>query len=97
MEHLAASRRSSVQASGLHGPTSAASPAPPKKNYEVIPGLEYFGFATDILGNQFGSYKLNYIQAQILACLYYAQLGRVVPSFRHIRFACQAVVDKLQP
>jgi hypothetical protein len=86
-----------VQASGVQAPTSAASPAPPKKNYEIIPGLEYFAYATDILGNHLGSYKLNYIQAHILACLYYGQLGRVIPSFRHIRFACSAIIDKLQP
>lgn len=97
IDRAATSRRSSVQASGIQGPTSAASPAPPKKNYEVIPGLEYFAYATDILGNQFGSYKLNHIQAHILASLYYGQLGRVIPSFRHIRFACQVIVDKLQP
>ncbi|KAF3760800.1 hypothetical protein M406DRAFT_216035, partial [Cryphonectria parasitica EP155] len=92
-----ASRRSSVQASGISGPTSAASPAPLKRNYEVIPGLEYFAYATDILGNHFGSYELSQIQAHILACLYYGQLGRVLASFRHIRFACQMIVDKLQP
>ncbi|CAN8105783.1 unnamed protein product [Discula destructiva] len=96
MERPAASRRSSAQA-GIFGPTSAATPAPPKKNYEVIPGLEYFAYASDILGNQFGGYKLNHVQAHILASLYYGQLGRVVPSFRHIRFACQVIVDKLQP
>lgn len=96
-ERPGASRRSSMQGSGVQAPTSAASPAPPKKNYEIIPGLEYFAYATDILGNHFGSYKLNYIQAHILACLYYGQLGRVVPSFRHIRFACSAIIDKLQP
>jgi hypothetical protein len=96
-EQPGASRHSSVQASGVQAPTSTASSAPPKKNYEIIPGLEYFAYATDILGNHFGSYKLNYIQAHILACLYYGQLGRVVPSFRHIRFACSAIIDKLQP
>lgn len=96
-ERSAASRRSSMQASGMQAPTSAASPAPLKKNYEVIPGLDYFAYATDILGNQFGGYSLTLIHAHILASLYYGQLGRVIPSFRHIRFACQAIVDKLQP
>lgn len=96
-ERSAASRRSSMQASGMQAPTSAASPAPLKKNWEVIPGLEYFAYATDILGNQFGGYSLTLIHAHILASLYYGQLGRVIPSFRHIRFACQAMVDKLQP
>lgn len=97
IERSAASRRSSVQTTGIQAPTSAASPAPPKRNYEVIPGLEYFAYATDILGNQFGGYKLNHAQAHILASLYYAQLGRVIPSFRHVRFACQVIIDKLQP
>lgn len=97
MDRSAASRRSSMQANGSHGPTSAASLALPRKNYEVIPGLDYFAYATDILGNQFGGYKLDHVQAHILASLYYGQLGRVVPSFRHIRFACQIIVDKLQP
>lgn len=97
MDRAGASRRSSMQASNMQAPTSAASPAPTKKNYEVIPGLEYFAYATDILGNQFGGYKLSHVQAHILVSLYYAQLGRVIPSFRHIRFACQAIVDKLQP
>lgn len=96
-ERSAASRRSSMQVSGMQAPTSAASPAPLKKNWEVIPGLEYFAYATDILGNQFGGYSLTLIHAHILASLYYGQLGRVIPSFRHIRFACQAMVDKLQP
>jgi hypothetical protein len=81
----------------MQAPTSAASPTPPEKNYEIIPGLEYFAHATDILGNHFGSYKLNYIQAHILACLYYGQLGRMILSFRHIRFASAAVIEKLQP
>ncbi|KAH8746118.1 hypothetical protein F5883DRAFT_654221 [Diaporthe sp. PMI_573] len=96
-ERPGASRRSSAQASVMQAPTSVASSVPPKKNYEIIPGLEYFAYATDILGNHFGSYKLNYIQAHILACLYYGQLGRVISSFRHIRFACSAIIDKLQP
>ncbi|KAH8761579.1 hypothetical protein F5883DRAFT_678219, partial [Diaporthe sp. PMI_573] len=96
-ERPGASRRSSAQASGMQAPTSVASSVPPKKNYEIIPGLEYFAYATDILGNHFGSYKLNYIQAHILACLYYGQLGRLISSFRHIRFACSAIIDKLQP
>lgn len=96
VERSAASRRSSVQATGMQAPTSAALPAPSKKNYEVIPGLEYFAYATDILGNQFGGYKLSHVQAHMLASLYYGQLGRVIPSFRHIRFASQIIVDKLQ-
>ncbi|PSR78965.1 hypothetical protein BD289DRAFT_376004 [Coniella lustricola] len=96
-ERSIASRRSSLQAN-MQAPTSAASPAPlQKKNYDVIPGLDYFAYATDILGNQLASYDLSNVQAHLLAGLYYGQLGRVIASFRHIRIACQLIVDKLQP
>ncbi|KAJ0100742.1 hypothetical protein J7T55_014281 [Diaporthe amygdali] len=90
------SRRSSAQVSGVQAPTSAASLEPTKRNNQIIPGLEYFAYATDVLGNHLGSYELNYVQAHVLACLYYGQLGRVIPSFRHIRFAGSAIADKLQ-
>lgn len=96
-ERSIASRRSSMQAN-MQAPTSAASPAPLlRKNYDVIPGLDYFAYATDILGNQLASYDLSNVQAHLLAGLYYGQLGRVIASFRHIRIACQFIVDKLQP
>lgn len=93
------SRRSSVQRSGMEAPTSAASPVPPKKNLnlDVIPGLDYFAYATDILGNQMDGTKIDHIHAHILACLYYGQLGRVVASFHHIRQASHLVIDKLLP
>lgn len=83
----------------MEAPTSAASPVPPKKNLnlDVIPGLDYFAYATDILGNQMDGTKIDHIHAHILACLYYGQLGRVVASFHHIRQASHLVIDKLLP
>ncbi|KAG8665153.1 uncharacterized protein FPOAC1_013131 [Fusarium poae] len=39
----------------------------PTKNYEVIPGLEYFAYATDILGNHTGAYSMKNVYANIFA------------------------------
>ncbi|ODA80281.1 hypothetical protein RJ55_03239 [Drechmeria coniospora] len=59
-----------------------------KKNYEVIPGLEYFAFATDILGNHLGSYtNMKNVYANIFAGLYQGQLARPVESFAFIHQA----------
>ncbi|EGX96258.1 C6 finger domain protein, putative [Cordyceps militaris CM01] len=59
-----------------------------KKNYENIPGLEYFAFATDILGNHYGSYNnMKNVYAQIFAGLYQGQLGRPLESFAFIQGA----------
>lgn len=75
---------------------STASPAL-LENRETTPGLEYFAYAINILGNHFGAYSLTIIHAHILACLYYEQLGYIIPSFRYIRFASQALLDELHP
>ncbi|RDA93725.1 hypothetical protein CP533_0214 [Ophiocordyceps camponoti-saundersi (nom. inval.)] len=59
-----------------------------KKNYEQIPGLEYFAFATDILGNYTGGYKnMKLVYANIFAGLYQGQLGRPLESFSWIHAA----------
>ena len=93
-DRMLPSRRSSFQgnASSSYAPTSAVSPSPTRKNYESIPGLEYFAFATDILGNQFGGTTLMHVHAHILACLYYGQLGRVVASYQHIKHASSTLM-----
>jgi hypothetical protein len=59
-----------------------------KKNYEAIPGLEYFAFATDILGNHTGAYKnMKNVYALIFAGLYHGQLARPMESFAFIHQA----------
>lgn len=75
------SRRSSTQGTSRPGFGM-------KKNYESIPGLEYFAFATDILGNHTGSYNnMKNVYANIFAGLYQGQLGRPLESFSFIHFA----------
>ncbi|KAG6005820.1 hypothetical protein E4U21_007592 [Claviceps maximensis] len=79
------SRRSSVQGSGSG---AARYGLGLKKNYETIPGLEYFAFATDILGNHMGAYKnMKNVYALIFAGLYHGQLARPMESFAFIHQA----------
>ncbi|KAM0333296.1 hypothetical protein ACHAQA_001957 [Verticillium albo-atrum] len=76
------SRRTSLQGTSAAGQQKHAQSM--KRNYDAIPGLEYLGLATDILGNQNGSSLLRQVQANIFVGLYYGQLGYVVPSLKYI-------------
>ncbi|KAI6784471.1 uncharacterized protein J7T54_006516 [Emericellopsis cladophorae] len=59
-----------------------------KKNYDMIPGLEYFAYASDILGNFNGAYNsMDEVYANIFAGLYYGQLNRPLESFSFIHRA----------
>ncbi|KAG6022969.1 hypothetical protein E4U41_002118 [Claviceps citrina] len=98
-------RRSSVQGHGSGGGGGTVRHGLGlKKNYEAIPGLEYFALASDILGNHIGSYKnLKNVHALIFAGLYYGQLARPMESFAFIHQAghkLQAIIrpclDKLR-
>lgn len=76
------SRRQSWQSSGPGMPPKSAMSK--KRNYESLPGLEYLGPATDIVGNQDGGVTIQHIQANILIALYYGQIGYVVQSLKYI-------------
>lgn len=77
-----ASRRPSWQASGPGLPPKPAMSM--KRNYDSVPGLEYLGPATDIVGNQDGGVTIQHVQANILIALYYGQIGYVVQSLKYI-------------
>ena len=62
----------------------------PKKNVEVIPGLAYYAYATDILGNLQGGNDLPHVQACLLASLYAGQLAHVFTAHAWIHQACRA-------
>ncbi|KAL9064085.1 MAG: hypothetical protein Q9157_007964 [Trypethelium eluteriae] len=67
-----------------------------RKNSDVIPGLAYYAYATDILGNLQGGNDTSHAQAFILAALYSAQLVRVMDSFSWLTQAtraCQILVQ----
>ncbi|KAK8920817.1 hypothetical protein VCV18_008122 [Metarhizium anisopliae] len=89
------SRRSSI-----HGGSTGTSRGSLglKKNYEAIPGLEYFAFATDILGNHTGAYKnMKNIYALIFAGLYHGQLARPMESFAFIHQASHKLQVIMRP
>ena len=58
------------------------------RNVDVIPGLAYFAYATDILGNQHGGLDLPHVQANLLAGLYMGQLACTFESWSWITTAC---------
>ncbi|KAF7550985.1 hypothetical protein G7Z17_g5342 [Cylindrodendrum hubeiense] len=69
-----------------------------KKNYEVIPGLEYFAYATDILGNHTGAYNnMKNVYVNIFAGLYHGQLGRPMESFAFIHKASHKLQVIMRP
>ncbi|KAK2469470.1 hypothetical protein H9L39_18929 [Fusarium oxysporum f. sp. albedinis] len=87
------SRRSSI-----HGTGAFRSGYSLKKNYEVIPGLEYFAYATDILGNHTGAYNnMKNVYANIFAGLYHGQLGRPMESFAFIHRASHKLQVIMRP
>ncbi|KAL1967833.1 hypothetical protein VTN77DRAFT_2522 [Rasamsonia byssochlamydoides] len=65
------------------------------KNMDVIPGLAYYAYATDILGNLQGGNGLYHVQAALLAGLYAGQLAHPFQSHGWISQAsraCQVLV-----
>ncbi|GKT44903.1 uncharacterized protein ColSpa_05084 [Colletotrichum spaethianum] len=69
------SRRQSMQGSGALKTGQSL-----RRNYDIIPGLEYFAYASDIMGNHMAGWTMKHAQTFIFAGLYYGQLGRVLES-----------------
>jgi hypothetical protein len=67
------------------------------KNLDTVPGLSYFAFATDIIGNQAGGNSLQHVHANILASLYHGQLGRPLESHAYLHQACRSLQVILRP
>ncbi|KAI0156953.1 hypothetical protein GGR57DRAFT_75332 [Xylariaceae sp. FL1272] len=88
--HVAMSRRSSFQG----GPPPTRNN---KRNLDVIPGLEYFALASDIMGGDYGMNNLKRVYVHILAGLYHGQLGRVLESWDHISLASKTLQVILRP
>jgi hypothetical protein len=59
------------------------------RNVDILPGMAYFSYATDILGNQHGGNTVAHAQAMILASLYLNQFARVLESWSWINSACR--------
>ncbi|KAI1823458.1 hypothetical protein F4861DRAFT_322003 [Xylaria intraflava] len=87
------SRRSSLQGNVKPHRTSSTY----KRNIDVIPGLEYFALASDMMGGDYGGFGLKHVHVHILAGLYHGQLGRVLESWEHIATASRKLQVELQP
>ncbi|ETS82120.1 hypothetical protein PFICI_07122 [Pestalotiopsis fici W106-1] len=87
-----ASRRASLQGSNatLRGQNY-------KRNIDVIPGLEYFALAGDILGSQISGYTLKHVYVELFMGLYHGQLGRVIESWSYIASAGRTLQVVLRP
>lgn len=64
---------------------------------EVIPGLAYYAYATDILGNLQGGNGLAHVQAGLLAGLYAGQLAHPFQSHGWISQASRACQVLVRP
>ncbi|KAF1942436.1 hypothetical protein EJ02DRAFT_168438 [Clathrospora elynae] len=62
------------------------------RNIDVLPGMAYYAYATDILGNQQGGNTVAHAQAMLLAALYLSQFARVLESWSWINNACRVVL-----
>ncbi|KAI5364420.1 hypothetical protein J4E82_011467, partial [Alternaria postmessia] len=62
------------------------------KNIDLLPGLAYYAYATDILGNQQGGNTVAHAQAMLLAALFFSQYARVLESWSWISNACRVVL-----
>lgn len=91
-------RGSQSRRPSFHGPTGVRGGYNLKKNYEMIPGLEYFAYASDILGNHAGAYNnMKDVYASIFASLYYGQLNRPLESFAFIHRASHKLQVIMRP
>jgi hypothetical protein len=59
------------------------------RNIDIMPGMVYYSYATDILGNHNGGLTVAHAQAFILAGLYISQFARVLESWSWIDSACR--------
>ncbi|KAH8701177.1 hypothetical protein GQ44DRAFT_832052 [Phaeosphaeriaceae sp. PMI808] len=66
-------------------------------NIEVLPGMAYFAYATDILGYQHSGNTAAHAQAMILATLYLNQYSRVLESWSWIERACSITKLLIKP
>jgi hypothetical protein len=61
------------------------------RNIDILPGMEYFAHATDILGNHLAGNTLAHAHATILASLYLSQFARVIESWNWVDNACRII------
>jgi len=63
-----------------------------ERNIDILPGMAYYAYASDIIGSQQGGNTVGHAQASLLAALYIGQFARVMESWSCIHNACRAAV-----
>jgi hypothetical protein len=66
------------------------------RNIDIMPGMAYYSYATDILGNHHGGLTVAHAQAFILAALYINQYARVLESWSWVNSACRVTIVLLK-
>jgi hypothetical protein len=66
------------------------------RNIDIMPGMAYYSYATDILGNHHGGLTVAHAQAFILAALYINQFARVLESWSWVNSACRVTIVLLK-
>jgi hypothetical protein len=61
---------------------------------DMIPGLDYFAYATDILKEHLAGSSMRHIYAFLLAGLFYDQLGKVLESYTYFKRARQVIIGR---
>ncbi|KAF2106464.1 hypothetical protein BDV96DRAFT_654667 [Lophiotrema nucula] len=59
-------------------------------NIDLVPGMSYFRYASDIIGTYQGSLGIDFAQANLLAAIYMNQLIRPTESYQFLQNACKA-------
>jgi hypothetical protein len=67
-----------------------------KWNVDRIPGLAYWTLASQILGEWIGERSLPWLQANILAGLYWGQIGKVLKSHSHLKIAADVMNELMR-
>jgi hypothetical protein len=67
-----------------------------KWNVDRIPGLAYWTLASQILGEWIGERSLPWLQANILAGLYWGQIGKVLKSHSHLKIAADVMNELMK-
>lgn len=94
----AASHSFSFLAAGdKHNVSSCTPPESRPRNLDVIPGLAYYAYATEILGALQGGNRLPNVQAALLAGLYAGQLAHPFQSHAWIFQAARACQVLMRP
>jgi hypothetical protein len=66
-----------------------------KWNVDRIPGLAYYTLASQIHGQWFGARDIPWLQLNILAGLYWGQLGQVLKSYSYLKTAADVMCEML--